>query len=513
MKKSVPSTLSRIALIASVALTIAVGCASCEKAPDLQTYDGRISLASDDGTKDAPCRLTLNRTKKTFSVSCEQFPELSYSGSYAQQKGSLILTSDAGRAQKAILELSTFRLIDLNESGAAADPARDRGAKACEHEYELSIDSPGTCAVRGYKEYRCKKCNAVKREDAEYGPHDWSVEEKIAGDCKTKGRIKKKCRICGKETIESSDEYGDCKPGEKTRIDNGCEEKISFSSKCSVCGKTIAEVGDEYGKHAPGENGVCKVCGFDSTGLCLEPDEPPEIAGLRDAGYFVGADGKLCVGAWPDFGGNGALPAETVRAEGKKDGLTGYYRLRGASYFVPDGVSGARDADLAYKVKPLSWSLVDADAHAYACDRIVDEKEFLSSLKIRPSKEKGDNEYERTTVYRNINADNLANDYKTSDLKSFLETEFFKRAFSERQRKMISSVGIPDVASLGKIDASAASAEPVSDFFVDKPGSESNKTTVARRDALGAPTCSEESVARPFGVLPVISFAPPAEQP
>lgn len=99
------------------------------------------------------------------------------------------------------------------------------------------------------------------------GEHTWGEYEVVtAGDCVTDKVEKRVCTVCGKEEEKTTPPTGTHVWGEYQTVTAGdCGHDGLEKRVCTVCEKEEEKVIPATGNHDLDENGVCKVCGTDTS--------------------------------------------------------------------------------------------------------------------------------------------------------------------------------------------------------------------------------------------------------
>lgn len=380
--------------------------------------------------------LTVDEKNKTFSVVRESGTEFTYTGTYTEKNGYLILESSEKGTQYA-------RLVGDEFSFFTPTPT----TPVCDHDYVFTEEVPGTCSEKGYKKYVCSKCEQEKTEATTFGDHSYARKSFTVGTCQKKSSTLYECSYCGKQR-EVDGEYGvHSWVDDNDSEDKGCLVRKNVTRHCSVAGctaKEVIEVSEEFGSHTYDENGVCIYCLFDKNGLChthTDKDENGEcddckmtVAALNDIrqkGYCL--DGEtLYFGAYPTT--EVSLSPDVLEEEGKLDPVTGYYRYNNASYLIATRYNyiNRTNETKVFLVTYLTWTKVATTSYSttFKCDAIVRYKEFITASRL-------------TGGYHTDDPTKAANDWKTSDLYAFANDEFLFDAFSEKQRELF--YGSPEV--------------------------------------------------------------------
>lgn len=443
-------------------LVLAVSCLtlfSCGKKEDTSfTYFRSV----DNGGEVFEYVLTVDEKNGTFSVNCDKDTENSYSGTFTYQNGYIILHSVLKGDEYVSVEGEVYSYFT-----PYVEPTH-------EHNFVLYSEKEGTCLEKGLKTYRCAECGEEKIESTVLGTHSYVKVSSTEGNCKTKSTVKYRCAHCGDEKIVEG-ELGDHVWSEDNRDDMGCLQKVSVTRRCLLCdtveqGKEL----DEYGSHNY-VNGVCTYCFFDENGLCHKHDDSNGdgvcedcltdisiLNELAESGVSF-RDDVLYFGAFPCK--KSVVSVEIIEKDGKKDEKTGYIRYQNASYSIIE--KGNKKE--AFIVQPIKWNLLttNVSSETYVCSSVISAGYFLSPTKIK-TEQKVVEENKKTIVlteYYNIktgeNGEKIkANDFLYSDAYAYLNGEFIEKAFSEKQKGILT----PDFITLPDKSFAEETTVPLSDY-------------------------------------------------
>jgi hypothetical protein len=76
-----------------------------------------------------------------------------------------------------------------------------------------------------------------------------------------------------------------------------------------------------------------------------------------------------------------------------------------------------------FKYEPLRWSVLDSDKGLVVCENIVDSQAYNNMIY-----------YIDNTAFQNSRCENYANDYTTSSIREWLNTEFYETAFNDIEK-------------------------------------------------------------------------------
>ncbi len=290
-----------------------------------------------------------------------------------------------------------------------------------------------TCVDNGNIEYfHCTKCNKYYQDSSctkqiEYedtiikASHNITKYEGKESTCTEQGyKAYEKCANCSYTTFESLPLKEHTLTDWIIDTEATCTQTGSKHKECSACMKiieteTIAALGHNY------VSNVCTNC----------EKMKVEIK-----------DGYIYFGEYPQ-----TLKEKTVKITSTEPDADGYYlgsdgeryaRVTAKpyknTYYFNDKVTSIIDGVTYYfKVEPIKWKIEEEGSGPYKLisDLIIDCQMYYSSLDNRT--------IDGQTIY--------ANNYKYSDIRSWLNNEFINKAFTEDLQEYINTIGVYNGAS------------------------------------------------------------------
>lgn len=332
-------------------------------------------------------------------------------------------------------------------------------AATCEHGSEKADISAHT-----YENGKCKTCQY------EHVAHVFAAYEKTAE------KHSRTCQICGKtESATHTYEEGKCTECEYEHGDHTfgayVKTETEHSHTCSDCGKTVSSA-HTY------ENGKCKICEYRHQDHSYGADNICEVCGAKKVPYTMSGDGtKIHFGEYPqsevkesDLKASLNMEAGGVPTAEDNGKWTSYQyysynsvsdymwyidvnyqnnRYRGVyfTYYRPKYTSNRKDAAIGwqddngyhkntvywFKYDPIEWRILDQqDGNVLLMSNIIlDSQPFYHSRSSRNDSEK---------IY--------ANNYKESDVRTWLNETFLDISFASTAQAIIQTTDIRnDLAS------------------------------------------------------------------
>ena len=326
------------------------------------------------------------------------------------------------------------------------------------HAYETIDTKTATCEENGYVLRKCKVCGYEERGVIYGHGHRYGEGTEIKADCNNDGGTRYVCAECGKVRFDKKeDKKHDFKF--RSHTNGTCEETGYNLYVCSACGAQKKESDDKYGHEYV--DGKCVKCGSlcpheAKNGICVECGMDIYERMKKDGYALVdkNGDGKLSAGDGVFFG---LFPQTFVSdfdliAELKKltPSESGYYELNGKLYArrelnqpskarvkfscgeYVENVNRDKN-DYFYTVEPLLWRVT----------READGKFLLIADKIVACDYyQGNAYYDAKFQNYYINGDNggsYANSWEKSDIRKFLNENFYENVFDEAQKGFIVS--------------------------------------------------------------------------
>jgi len=304
---------------------------------------------------------------------------------------------------------------------------------------------------------------------------------KSEATCLSKAIYFKSCSIC-KEMSSETFEYGELgnhkltkhKKKESTCLIEGYEAYYT----CSICNKMFS---DEYGKeeieeiikidkeHKYDENGVCTTCGKSKLVVNKDSFGSYPQSKVEDKSIISELNNK--VGELPSEENKNNWSSFSYYIKGNNDTSFTYYidinysnnKYRGIYFtsFRPYQTNKATKFNYQeengyllntiywFKYESIKWNeFKDSNNEiVYDSKYILDTYQFSSSI------------YKRTIN----NTDVYPNNYKESDIRSYLNNKFYNLAFSEEEKEVIKSKNIDNSGSSTDVEDNKYSCENTSD--------------------------------------------------
>ncbi len=246
-----------------------------------------------------------------------------------------------------------------------------------------------TCTEQGYKAYeKCANCSYTTFTYLPLKEHtltDWIIDTEAT--CTQTGSKHKECSVCENiletETIEVFNH----------NYENG---------KCTICGKT---------QNASTESKIWQDNGYVYFGEYPQTLKEESITIVSDTpnsdGYYLGSDG------------------ERYAKVTAKPYSSSYYFNGNASKIV-------KGTTYYFKVEPIRWKIEEQsnDTYKLICDLVIDCQMYYSS--------KNERTIDGQTIY--------ANNYKYSDIRSWLNNEFLNKTFTEDLQEYINVTEVDNSA-------------------------------------------------------------------
>lgn len=350
------------------------------------------------------------------------------------------------------------------------------------HQYgDWIIDKEATCLEGGSQHRECINCGRIETKTMEPSGHIWrdwvtdveatctvdGVEHHVCIVCggaeygviKAAGHVCNQCEILSEGTCQSEWEYGGycekCNEYVTYKKDGGfehnwtaweyeeaesCYSFVNAARTCPDCGaeeKTTLFLHHQYadgvcvhcGRKEPGENG--QTVTFGSYPQSAVTDET-ELASLNALVTALPKANQAKAGAWKSFGYTDSEEANyvwymDVEVDGQKyRGI--YYTAKRLTYIdistAAQSTEGAGEVHW-FRWEPLTWHVLENDegTQLLLCDMIVDCQRYL-------------NHYDSQKDPHRFNYDN-------SDIRAWLNKDFYQAAFTQKERDKIVSAKVP----------------------------------------------------------------------
>ena len=280
------------------------------------------------------------------------------------------------------------------------------------------IDKDSTCLVDGSKHKECTVCHeTLETEVINKLGHDLEHHDKLDSTCTTKGHTEyDTCSRCDYSNYEEIPSLGHKYSDWIIDKDPTCLTAGIKHKECTVCHETletetIEKLGHNY------IDGKCTNCGtkygfsIDETKSYIYFGEYPQTVKKNDVnivtttpdsrGYYLGSDGE-----------------HYAKVTAKP-----YYVSSNPILYFSNDQAIERDTVYYFKVEPIKWNILNSSNGTYLLlsDLIIDNKEFYDS------------------IFNRGNSTNIiyANNYEFSNIRKWLNEQFYDIAFTEELKSYI----------------------------------------------------------------------------
>lgn len=212
-----------------------------------------------------------------------------------------------------------------------------------------------------------------------------------------------------------------------TCITDGAYDSVT---RCSVCNIemrcehiSVSAKGHSY------NDGECTVCG-----------DPDPAADIDVGGLYTRDENYIYFGEYPQtLKANDVTVSETVDARGYYLGSDGEYYAKVVADPNGDGYKFSTDTAVTsgevyyFKVEPIKWRVISEDGESalILCDLIIANGAYQSDSKYVPA------DIENYTSANGAPDGAFANSYKYSDIRRWLNAEFYNTAFTDLEKQVI----------------------------------------------------------------------------
>ena len=274
------------------------------------------------------------------------------------------------------------------------------------------VTAAATFETAGVTTYTCSVCKKTRTEEIPQLVHSYSSE--WSGDDESHWHA---CTDTGYETLKQGEAAHVWNDGEMTAAAT-CEAAGEITYTCTVCGKVKTEVIAAFGHNFVA--GVCVRCG--------EADPDYNASGKKyvrvdEDGAISATGGYILFGEYPQTVKAEAVAiTETIDYRGYYLGSDGAYYAkvtanpRGSGYTFTTGTTIEQGTVYYFKVEPIKWRILDeGDGTAtILCEMIIDARRF----------------------------DDGSNDYADSEIRAWLNENFYETAFNKLESMIINTVRV-----------------------------------------------------------------------
>jgi len=298
---------------------------------------------------------------------------------------------------------SSANSVDVN-SGSVADSSlndeQSSSSEECSHQIVIDQAVAPTCESAGLTEgSHCELCGEIltPQEEVSALGHTEVIDEAVAPTCSSTGLTEgSHCDVCGKVLVEQAEVSVRHTEVIDEAVAPTCENiGLTEGSHCDACGEVLVkqEIVDALGHSYV--NGKCDVCGvtegevgsieivdgyiyFGEYPQTIKADSVIITSITNEKGYFLGSDG-----AW--YAGVTAI-------------------LFDSSYKFSNNTSVIGGTTYYFKVEPIKWQVLSTDG--------VTAKVVCAS------------------IIANHRYDDSSNNYAQSEIRAWLNNEFYNQAYS-----------------------------------------------------------------------------------
>lgn len=304
------------------------------------------------------------------------------------------------------------------------------------HTVVIDIEATATCTTPGYTASSyCSVCNKVLEERVETSAlgHREVSTGAVAPTCTLTGKTAYVyCSVCQEVLEEQSTipELGHDIRSYEAKV--GCTgigwDPYVACTRCSYSTKLEVVLTHSYA------NGECIKCG--------DPDpsvEIPPVVDPDDETPYVKSGNYIYFGEYPQSikADKVTIYKETQDARGYYLGSDGFYyaavtaKPAGTGYLFTNNVGIVSGVVYYFKVEPIKWRiLLESGGEAFLlCDSIIANMAYQSKYS-----------YKSFNYYTSANGapeNTYMNNYKYSEVRQWLNDNFYKAAFTEKQQSII----------------------------------------------------------------------------